>query len=299
MEKIYVPTYNKTEIPIVKMLDLDSNLEIVLCIRDEEKDKYNVKTLVQDKIKNRLNILNLGRNIHDLGETRKRIVQHCIDMNERFCIMLDDGLVDINNLAYSNMTNHISTFLYDCRQEIHLDELSDLIFAFTFRRKTDKFIGVSESDRYLCGLPLQAVIINVDCCRKNDLNYTSMSICGLEDTAFMIDGLKKGLITIGTVAQIEGKLPNTLSKGGSHIQNESEEAFEFRRDIDNAKLRKYIGDIYGVEYTKKYRESLGFSLQYCRIDFEYFRDVLIKYRKHSKKLIETQFKIDIGESYEN
>lgn len=284
MIEIFVPTYRRQELPILKLLD-DSNISITLCVRDEEYSS----ALDFCKIDKRIKILNLGKNITNLGETRKRICQHCIDNDIKYCIMFDDSLNDIQNLSipmtYSECLLCAIKFLQNKQRE------NKYVFCYTMFRKGNKFLGVSSSDEYFVGFPLQAEIIDVSYLKKYHFNYEDMNKCGLEDIAFFADAVKKGLVFVSNQnIVIDGKLPNVIVDGGSHSEDST--AFEIKRDKDHARLCKYIGPMYGIMLTKKYRESVGCCLTYARIDFSYFRDVLVTNRDKNKKIIDSQFKIE-------
>ena len=114
-----------------------------------------------------------------------------------------------------------------------------------------------------------------------------MDVVGLEDIAFLIDAMKEDCVTVSMQhVSIVGKLPNVQITGGNH---EVDENFELKRDKSHAILEKYIGDMYGVMYTKKYRRTLNQIVTYCVLDYSYFRDVLVVHRKQNEEIRKTKF----------
>lgn len=287
MINIYVPTYNKDYLPILEFLK-DDNIRLFFCIRHEELDKSYYVDL-RHQYKDRVFFIDLGKGIDNLGETRKRIVEYCIDVNEKYCFMFDDGITSVDLKGSKSLSE---TLLKALEMLKHCEDKLEECFCYTFNRKGNSFLGVSKDDIYFTSFPLQAQIINIDKCRQYKLNYEDMKICGLEDIAFFMDAVKRGLVFCSNQnITIEGKLPNVIVKGGSHNESKVED-FIRKRDNDHKLLMKYVGNCYGIMLTKKYRESLGFPLTYARVDLGYFRDVLVKHRNENAEIIEKQFKID-------
>lgn len=285
MIDIYVPSHGKTRLPILKMLE-DKDIRLIFCIRNEEIADYNRILLGKKNVK----ILNLGTGIHDIGETRRRIQYvSMFKNNEKYCIMFDDGISWLH--SKSNPSLFPSRIIKRLIATSSSLKYADKLFALSFWKSGNNFLGVKKTDKYLAGMPLQAVILNNGVCLNNHLWYQSMDIVGLEDCAFMIDGLKKGLLTYCNQDYLLiGKHPNKLVKGGNH-ESIDKDAFEKERDESCKKLLEYEGPTYGLTSEKKYRKAVGAFVQYVRIDFEYFRNVLIDNRDINKKLIQSHFKI--------
>lgn len=284
MIDIYVPTYGRKNPKILSLLR-DKNIRLHLCVRHETLKEYeHLKSYA------RLSLVDLGTGIEELGETRKRIIEHCLNEGLKYCIMFDDGLTKVSDLSDENKT--ISDSIEEAikflkkKQKEHKE-----VFCYTFYRLGNRFLGVHKADEYFVGFPLQAEIIDLDYIRKYNINFKSMKEVGLEDIAFFVDAVKAGLIFVSNQdIHIEGKLPNVIEEGGSH--QEDIDAFEKKRDNDHKKLMQYVGKMYGIMLTKKYRESLGFCLTYAKIDFSYFRDVLVYHREENKKIIDNKFIIE-------
>lgn len=284
MIDIYVPTYGRKSPKILQFLK-DENIRLHLCVRHETLKEY--EHLVSNE---RISLVDLGTGIEDIGETRKRVVSHCISEGLKYCIMFDDGLTKISDRTKKDST--ISSCIEEAidflkrKQKEHEE-----VFCYTFYRLGNDFLGVHKTDEYFVGFPLQAEIIDLDYIRKYKINFKSMKEVGLEDIAFFVDAVKEGLIFVSDQdINIEGKLPNVIEEGGNHQEDVT--AFEKKRDESHKTLMRYVGNMYGIMLAKKYRESLGFCLTYAKIDFSYFRDVLVFHRKENKKIIDNKFMIE-------
>lgn len=290
MIDIYVPTYKRKNPKILAFLK-DKEIRLHLCVRHETvKDYEHLKSYNRFSIDDRLSIVDLGDGIKDIGETRKKIIEHCLSKRLKYCIMFDDGLTNVLDLSdkYTSISTSIKkaiNFLKK-KQTEHKE-----VFCYTFYRAGNNFLGVDKKDEYFVGFPLQAEIIDLNYIRRYNINFKSMKEVGLEDIAFFVDAVKEGLIFVSDQnICIEGKLPNAIEEGGNH--QEDVKAFEKKRDDSHKQLMSYVGKMYGIMLTKKYRESLGFCLTYAKIDFSYFRDVLVYHRTENKKIIQNKFMIE-------
>lgn len=278
---IYVPTYNRTTIPALQMLNKDKQLSITLCIRRGTESMYQS---FKNKYRNRLQFLILD-DVHDIGDTRAAILDYS-NQHDDYCIMFDDCIDDVKiedvKICISDIIDYCIQFLSEKQRYFEPD-----IIAYTFFREGNRFVGVDPYDYILVGCPLQAFIIDNKVAVKHNVNFKSMDIVGLEDIAFLIDAMKEDCVTVSMQhVSIVGKLPNVQVKGGNH---EVDENFELKRDKSHAILEKYIGDMYGVMYTKKYRRTLNQIVTYCVLDYSYFRDVLVIHRKQNEEIRKNKF----------
>lgn len=274
MYNVYVPTYNRSTLQVFQMLS-DPNVMITLCVRHEEASIR--------RSSDRINILDLGEDIHDIGETRKRILQYSIDQGDEYCIMIDDQISDLYYLTDKHDYDHISKAFSKAIEMFDHNK----ILIYGFWRQGSQFIGVDDLDVYFKGIPMQAVIIDNIVAKRHGIMYESMDVCGLEDMAFLIDGIRQGLVSVGGETDVIGKIPNKIIAGGNHTMTVKE--YEKRRDEDCEKLLKYSKLRYGICLEKKYRHSIGMSLAYVRLDFDYFRTVLVNERSNNLQTIKEMF----------
>lgn len=283
MINIYVPTYGRKQPAILSMLDKDVNICINLCVRTED-----YRNGFYDHLKNiwRINIIPIGENIHDIGETRQAILKYCYDRNIQYCTMIDDGITNIKDTtSRMSISQCVENAIYKMRNDV----FSDLVFMYGFYREGMRYIGVHKDDTYFVGLTQQAFVIDVSKCYKHNIIFKPLNVCGIEDIAFLLDGIKEGLITIGnTNLVIEGKMPNKPEIGGNH-KSLSNKDLASRYDSQHKVLEKYIGNIYGMSLEKKFRKSLNESVTYAILNYAYFRDVLVFNRDKNSDIISAKF----------
>lgn len=293
--KICIPTYKRKKPLSLMLLDRDEKIELNYFVREEELESGFYDAL--QKI-DRVNVISLGRGLHELGETRERIMQYCRQENVDYCVMLDDGVF---NLDYTRCDLSISELFRRIENRIEKDKEKDRIVGFSLVKavaKTlayEKFVNIypyaclSTQIDYLANVPTQAVILNVKQCEKYDLHYKSLDEVGFEDCAFFVDALKKGCLFASNIAYtFSAIVPNAKKEGGSHEHTTS---LELKYDTQMLRCRKYIGDIYGISIQKRYRKYADSQLMMIEIDCKYFREVLTDL-EHNQKIVDNQFKIE-------
>lgn len=282
MINIYVPTYKRQSPRILELLNLDENVMLCLCVRHEELESgfYNLPQFAHKHIK----LIDIGTDVIDLGDTRQRILDYCYQNNEQYCIMLDDTVSNIYHLLYDYS---ISECLQQCIDQMKCNDKLNIMFALSTEQR--KHHAQDINTKYFLHCPAQGFIIDTVLAHNYNITFKPLSICGIEDMAFFIDTLKAGLLTC-TNRLINMTVETTLKakSGGTHTDHYS---VEQKCDIYNTGLAKYAGEMYGVYFTKRYRHQIEASCCFAAFDYEYFIDVLIKYRHENKDIIDSQFKI--------
>lgn len=280
MVNIYAPTYKRTEPRILEMLK-HQDIIINLCVRGEELDKG-----FYDHLKNidRINLVNIGYNVIDLGDTRQRILDYCRYNNEQYCVMLDDTVSDIYNLDRTKTAE-------ECLEEAiaQMKENQELNVMYAISTEQRKHHAQNINTRYFLHCPAQGFIIDTFLANKHNVTFKPLSICGIEDMAFFCDTIKAGLLTC-TNRQINMIVETTLKpkNGGTHTDHYS---VERKSDIYNSNLLKYTGEMYGVYFTKRYRHQIESQCCFAAYDYEYLIDVLIKYRDENQQIIDSKFQV--------
>lgn len=284
MIDIYVPTYKRKTFRILELLK-DKNIRLNLCVRRSEIENNFYEHLYNNP---QINFVDLGNNICDIGDTRERIICFCQAHNIKYCIMLDDTVSDI----YYKDSNYItdvssSACLKMCIEQMKENEEMNVMFALSTEQR--KHHAQDINTKYFLHCPAQGFIINTELCKQHNINFHSLKIVGSEDMAFFIDTLKAGLLTC-TNRHINMTVETTLKQksGGTHTDKYS---VERKSDIYTSNLRKYVGNMYGVYFTKRYRHQIESQCCFTAFDYEYFIDVLIKYRDENKQIIDSQFKV--------
>ena len=283
---LFVPTYRKENIPILGILDKDKDLTINLCVRTEELDKY-AKYKDNDKI----SIVDLGSGITDIGETRKRIILHCITHHIDYCFQFDDGLTDVYDSK--DRSKSISKLFDEIVNIIESDDRKEKIAGFTFTKKNALDANphkIPDRDFFVC-FPAQAYCININFCVKHNINYGKLSEVGFEDASFYGDTIKAEGIWAGRRnIIIEGCIPNQIKNGGNHV-GQTLLQLEKKYDECNQRTLQYLNYMMGTSIEKRYREHIGGYLSFVIWDFDYFYEVLVEKRDLNQKIIDRGFSI--------
>ena len=280
---ICIPTYKRKKPLSLELLNTEATLHYF--VRPEEDDAHFYDEM--KKIKN-VEIHRLKYGLYELGETRENILEWCRENNIRYCVMLDDGVYQFNMIhcideivekMNSMPYNVIGASFYKTQCETLDGERHCISTKNTICRRSDIFGSV----------PTQAVLIDVKKAKELNLHYKSLDEVGFEDCAFFIDAIKKKAVFVcnptWTFAAI---VPNAKKAGGSHEQTIS---LERKYDIQMKRCKEYIGEMYGVQLQKRWRNYAQSLLTMIEIDCDYFRDVFLNYEKN-EKIIDSQFRIE-------
>lgn len=290
---ICIPTYKRKQPLCLKMLKEDSNVELNLFVRQELLDEKFYDELEK---RDRVNVISLGYGLHELGETRERIMQWCRDNEVKYCVMLDDGVYNIQSSIFSDIDSayHITrTIELMCNR---MDWEKENVIGASFMKyeamncyehKTTLDKNIVE-EYYLANVPTQAVLLDIKKCEKYDLHYKSLDKVGFEDCAFFVDALKKGCLYASAPQWLFAAIvPNAVKPGGSHEKTTN---LEYKYDFQMKRCKEYLGNIYGVTLEKRWRNYAQSMLMMIEIDCKYFREVLLN-PVVNKQIIDDQFKI--------
>lgn len=291
---ICIPTYNRKTPHILKLISEQSNCIFNLCVRHEE-----LESGFYDSFKNikSIKLIDLGFNIHDLGETRRRIINLCISQNAKYCLMLDDGVDSIINCENPFMP--LSAIINIVIDKINKDTLVNKVIGFTFYKQrnvkedgTSILLNTINNYKYFGFTPSQTVLLNIEMLKKYHINYSSISKHGIEDLAFFGDCLKKGLIFCSDKNFVYSGLEANMPKLGESHNNETFEENEKRYDNMNIKCFNYL-HMQGVLLEKRVF-ILNNQIHYLSLlafDLNYFRDALCVHRKEYAKVIASHFNL--------
>ena len=281
MIDIFIPTYQRLDMKALQLLK-DENIRLNFCVRGEALDSGFYDGLKEQLKDQNVEFIDLGYNIIDLGDTRQRILEYCLIKDIRYCVMFDDTVSDVYNLDHNKT---ISECIQECIDQMKENKELNVMYAFSHEQR--KHHAQNIDTKYFLHCPAQAFIIDVYLAAEHDITFKPLSICGIEDMAFFIDTLKAGLLTC-TNRQINIIVETTLKpkQGGTHTHNHS---VEKKCDIYCTGLQKYVGDMYGVYFTKRYRHQIEDWVAFTAFDYEYFIDVLIKYRHENQNIIDSKF----------
>lgn len=286
MINIYVPTYKRKTFPVLNFLK-DKDIMLTLCIRSEEDDAGfydNLKKL------SRVKILRLGYGIKDIGETRRAILQHCIDNNVDFCPMFDDSVIRIATLDDIGPAEIIQY----CIKNMQLDYWFDRIAGFGFvtrrayRNETTyrEYHLPSMNEIYFADFPSQAIILNVKVLKQHNIQYHAIQDKGLEDCVFVLDCLREGLIfKFNPLYRKDALAANMPKEGGNHVEYDASSKVRQKYNVCSAKTFDLYKDMMGIYPVGRYRSYLQGEMLLLGFDWSYFRDVLVYDRDKNEQII--------------
>lgn len=287
MNKSYavcIPTYKRAYPLSLNLINDDVDIHYFVRKDDLELGFYD-HWLYGDE--DRLQLHALPEHVHELGETRQAILDYCKTNDIDYCIMLDDGVYKFgkNNRKMASYIESIIEKFEDCYGSTVAGSFVKRGYMST-NGKRGKIKRKISCD-YFGNVPTQAIIINVKRFFEFGLSYKSIEEVGFEDCAFFIDAVKKGcFIASDNSWTFEAIVPNAKKEGGSH---EFTVSLEEKYDRQMKLCKDYIGDMYGVQVQKKYRNYADSMMTMIEIDCDYIREVFLNHR--NEKLIENQFKL--------
>ena len=283
MIDIFIPTYQRLDMKALGLLK-DPNVRLNFCVRGDSLDSGFYDAFIEAHRNDNINFVDIGYNVIDLGDTRERILEYCRQHRIRYCVMFDDTVSDVYNLDHNKS---ISECIEECIEQMKENQELNVMYAFSHEQR--KHHAQNIDTRYFLHCPAQAFIIDTVLAEEHNVRFKPLEICGIEDMAFFIDTIKEGLLTC-TNRQINIIVETTLKPkaGGTHTHNHT---VEKKCDIYCTGLQKYVGDMYGVYFTKRYRHQIEDWVAFAAFDYDYFIDVLIKYRHENQNIIDSKFAV--------
>lgn len=277
---ICVPSYNRPNPDVVKSLEMYPDLPIILFIRNTEEQKK-----LYHHLKDKCRII-LLEDVENIGQTRKAIVDWCIEHRITNIFMFDDDIKGVD-ILYPHETANGTL----CMRAHHINIGSKSVIDPTVLRIWMNMIRSSDKDltlssplyrpdswhmknanadiRYNSGACIQCIHLNIKNLYKNHINYKDTEICGNEDYALQFEIMSAGLKTcVFTDLMYECPAVGSLPGG---CENASGIA-----DI-NERYTKYVGlfkqNISGenhpgikIKTTKSGLTSIKFDWRYWRKD---------------------------------
>lgn len=201
---ICVPSYKRPDATILQALGREPDLPIVLFIRAEEKSLYH-------KWKNKCRVVLLS-NVHNIGQTRAKIIEWAWKNKIPHIFMLDDDIDELDYL-YPHETRNGTMCMRAARQNMERPwkginkiafkmwmcwvEKSDNPALSTISYRPDSWHMKNENadPAYNSAACIQCVCVDTRQMYKNKINYRDTEECGNEDYALQFDIMSAGLKT--------------------------------------------------------------------------------------------------------
>ena len=227
---ICIPSYNRPSPKILKKAP--PGLPLILFVRKEQKELY--KRLKEEY--SGLRVVSIT-NVHDLGETRAKIVKWAKYFRHKNIFMLDDDILSMdylypgetsggNTCMRSSRINHGKRSALNPRgfkvwQYIIEHELSPetAITAPLYRPDSWHMKNADAEYRYNSGQCMQCVHLNIELLDKYGLNYGSNSKYGVEDLSLQFWAMEAGLKTCAITDLVYDCPPINSEPGGCENAN--------------------------------------------------------------------------------
>lgn len=205
---ICVPSYNRADAAIFKALDTYPDLPLILFIRNtpEQKKLYR-------KYKERCRIV-LLKDVVNIGQTRRAIVNWCVENRIPQIFMMDDDIDELDFL-YPHETSNGNLCMRAARQNMNrsykgVNPFTLRMWMWWIKKCNRKDLTITTPAYrpdswhlknknaevvYNRGACIQCIHLNVRNLYKNGINYRDTEECGTEDYALQYDVMKAGLTT--------------------------------------------------------------------------------------------------------
>lgn len=204
---ICVPSYNRPDPVILRALDEYPELPFILFIRNTKEQKTLYKHW-----RGRCRIVLLD-DVENIGQTRRAIVDWCIQNRIPSIFMMDDDIDELDFL-YPHETNNGNVCMRAARQNMGRpykgvnpftlrmwmrmiqSSRTDLTISSPAYRPDSWQMKNADADLvYNGGSCIQCIHLNIKNLHRNGVNYRDTEECGNEDYALQFDVMTAGLTT--------------------------------------------------------------------------------------------------------
>lgn len=279
---ICVPSYKRPDATILQALSREPDLPIVLFVRREEKELYR-------KWRGKCHIVLLD-DVHNIGQTRAKIVEWCWKNRIPNIFMLDDDIDELDYL-YPHPTSSGTLCMRAARQNLGrpwkgINKLAFKMWMYMLRMspkpvtlstllyRPDSWHMKNENAllKYNSNSCIQCVSLNTKHLYTNKINYRDTELCGNEDYALQFDIMSAGLLTT-TFTDLMYGCPAVGSKSGGceNASGISDTAERYTKYIELFKGYVLEGKEHkgvGVKVTK----SSG--IPSIKFNWDYWRDLI-------------------------
>ena len=270
---VFVPSYNRPNAVLLRRIFNEPEFPIVLCIREEEREKYKAYQDVAP-------IMYL-HNVHDISETRECILENASKYYHNI-FMFDDDIGRLDYMIPSKTKNGKDSMRPSrtCFGAMPrgidilkmwmalLHEESKQIALSSIGFKSDNWnISLRDSlPKYNSGACIQCIHINTELVRGKGLHYRPLREAGAEDYSFQFDVMSSGLKTaVYTDLMYDCPAVNSIPGGCENMLGMDDNS-RYAYMVDTAK--KFYGDHPGIRYTRTRRTGL----QTIKFNWKYWRN---------------------------
>lgn len=275
---ITIPTYKRKWPNFLQLVRQCDNLTFHVFVRENDYNNgyYNEPQFDLPNIK-----FVLLNDVHELGETRERMLQYAINNNYKYNLQMDDSQYGLQDTT--GKINYFDSILLNCINRFETDIYKDKAFAFNFARKAYSN-NIKKQKTYFLSQFCQTFILNCEICKQYDLHFHCLDYCGLEDLSFIIHAVNKGLIELSDTRFIKTGTAPCLpsSKGGCHDCNYKElnrkrveGIYNYVMSTDNIIDKNFLQKVDSILYPETYYYK--FNTKYAKKKLLHIENDKIKY----------------------
>lgn len=273
---IFVPSYNRSNPIILKHLEIEPEVKIVLCIRREQYELYKHW---EDKVYS----IMLLDDVHEIGETRRQIIQK-IGSTYDHIFLWDDDILKIDYTLPSLTANgkpamRRAGIVYHRPEDRWTDLLKlwmyymvkggrkDLaISSLLYRPYSWKMNYKDAPLQYNNASCCQCVWLNLKFMREHNINYRPNYEVGVEDYALQFELMKAGGTSL-VITDMMYECPpiNTKDGGCENASGFADPVERYKWYAENAKkfYQGHPGIVFKLTASKKY-ETVKLNNKYWR-----------------------------------
>ena len=277
---IFVPSYNRPDPVILKHLEVEPELKIVLCIRREQYEMYK-------KWQGKVYSIMLLDNVHEIGETRQRIIENIGDSFDQI-FMWDDDMLRID-YTLPSITSKGTKAMRRAGVHFHRpeDRWTDLLKLWMYYMEDTKLSNIAISSplyrpeswqlkyenapmKVNHNACIQCVWLNLKFMREHNINYHPNYICGNEDYALQFDIMSAGGLAVTITDMLYECPPINTQPGGCENANgykDPVERYKWYVSIAKKFYNNHPGILYKKTNSGKF-ESVKFNWKYWKKDKE-------------------------------
>lgn len=228
--------------------------------------------------------------IEDTGILKNEIINWCILENIDYCILLNEDVKTFSVYGYNIQNSIIELTHLMCALPAKCIGIVPYKTANIYNN-CEYPLKINNCNPFLAFTPTQAIFLDINKCKENDLNFESNASVGISYSAFYSDILTAGLclytsIDITYIADDEYLLDIKLS----HSRKRDLESKFLSRAL---RCKKYVNKLtFGVYLIKQYSKFYNFYITELVFDNEYFYKILVKDRIYNTQVINQFIKYD-------
>lgn len=256
---IVIPSYNRPECEFLKWFN--NNLvageewPIKVVVRESQKELYESSPLIKNN--DYIEVVTFeDSKIDDIGKTRQAIVEY-FSKTEHFIFMTDDDNTNVsylvpylrksgNRISYS--IEKISPGRVFAMWQLAMEKAckirNDVIMSGITNNSYSWVYSKCDEDKsitYMISNCAVLVALNLDNCKKFNVNYRTIKGNGHDDTDFMVRAILAGGVTVGFrwLAYKTAPLENTVIKAKSLEERFAQQSKEMKDNFSNVDFIKF------------------------------------------------------------